>query len=294
MGKAIGQAGPVFLSPGEQRDVVLRAEVLPRSYLGQVVDPSGRPVEGAEVFLVRPDYSGWVEQTDAQGRFEFPGLTKGPLHLQFSKPGFIDLVLKQAPMPLEGQTALHRMEEARQVTLRFADDLGQRHRLDWMMFEGQLLERDDELGKGLLIGKVPRAGFPFEWRIGGAGGVVTVPAEVESFDVVVPRMTSCRLLLWLAATDRDRGIRCTFEPVESGTESSRPTSSEVPFHQVRSHLPAGGTSLEIPVESILPGRYRVIVHRSDWVEDDYQYTLLHQTQPFELVLGEHRELVLDL
>ena len=66
------------------------------SLVGQVVDPAGLPIEGAEVRLTSPALQGTrVALTDAKGRFAARLLPPGVYHIALSRAGFTTLVREE-------------------------------------------------------------------------------------------------------------------------------------------------------------------------------------------------------
>src|SRR5439155_21399617 len=74
--------------PGLLSLLVCAAVARAATIRGTVLDPDGRAVPGARVALLAPPTAVEELETDAQGRYEFPGLRGGVYKLVASMPGF--------------------------------------------------------------------------------------------------------------------------------------------------------------------------------------------------------------
>jgi hypothetical protein len=101
-------------------DVKLRRSVGTRAVAGRLVDSSGRPIAGAEVFQSGDGPRRTQGTTDADGRFRVPGIPDAPAFLFVAKAGFHFLGRRVEPKDRSVEFTLRRLDEPAAAPLRSA------------------------------------------------------------------------------------------------------------------------------------------------------------------------------
>jgi len=114
----------VTLGEGETRVVEFRVEREPRTFQGIVLDPTGRPVAGAEVHLRMNRTTTTGTETKVDGSFLFSALYAETVHLEIAKPDFAVIVDPAHRLPPEGPPAVFRLETGRSVLVSVVDRAG--------------------------------------------------------------------------------------------------------------------------------------------------------------------------
>lgn len=113
----------VPLRPQEVRELILRLPHARRSLAGVVVDPSGQPIERAQVGLVGDDHTSFIT-TQSDGRFRFDGLLASHATVQAQCRGYVEAYVPDVPLEDRDDDVRVVLEPGRDACVRVVDESG--------------------------------------------------------------------------------------------------------------------------------------------------------------------------